>query len=78
MYWGPGVLGGLVYASVVLEGMAVLGGSIGICGAFGVAGAVLEGKSNEEIARWGYWGTTAGVVIGVPLTICACVLMDRS
>lgn len=64
--------------SLVLEGMAVLGGSIGICGAFGVAAAVLEGKPNDEIARWGYWGTTAGVVVGIPLTICACVLMGRS
>lgn len=67
-----------LHASLVLEGMAVMGGSIGICGAFGIAAAVLEGKSNEEIARWGYWGTTAGVVVGIPLTICACVLMGRS
>lgn len=64
--------------STILEGMGVMLGSIGICGAFGIAAAVLEGKSSDEIARWGYWGTTAGVLIGVPLTISAYVLMARS
>lgn len=70
----------LVFASVsmILEGLGVMLASIGIGGAFGIAAAVLEGKSNEEITRWGYWGTTAGVVLGVPLTICAFVLMGRS
>ncbi len=69
----------LAYATLVmLEGLGVLGLSIGVGGGFGVAAAVLEGKSNEEIARWGYWGTTAGALIGVPLTVCACVLIGRS
>jgi hypothetical protein len=63
--------------SLILEGLGVMLASIGIGGAFGIAAAVLEGKPNEEIARWGYWGTTAGVVLGIPLTISAFVLIAR-
>jgi len=69
----------LAYAAVViLEGLGVLALSIGVGGGFGISAAVLEGKSNEEIARWGYWGTTAGALIGIPLTICVCVLVGQS
>ena len=70
----------LVFASLgtILEGVGVMLASIGICGGCGIAAAVLEGKSNEEITRWGYWGTTAGVLIGLPLMLSAFVLMGRS
>lgn len=66
------------FAVLVLEGLAVMGLSIAICGAAGVAAAVLEERTNEEIARWGYWGTTVGFVFGVPLTLVAFVLLGRN
>lgn len=52
--------------------------STGIWGAAGIAAAVLERKTNEEITRWGFWGTTIGFVLGLPLTICTVVLLGRS
>jgi hypothetical protein len=68
----------LASISTVLEGFAVMLTSVGICGAAGIFGAVVEGKSTEEITRWGYWGTAVGFALGVPLTICAFVLIGRS
>lgn len=60
-----------------LEGLAVMLSSTAICTALGIAAATLESKSIEDTTRWGHWGTTIGVVFGVPLTICAFVLMTR-
>ena len=66
------------FVSTVLEGSGVMLASMGICGGAGITAAVLERKPNDEIARWGYWGTTVGFVFGLPLTICALVLIQRS
>jgi uncharacterized protein YqgC (DUF456 family) len=63
--------------NLILEGLGVMLTSIAICGALGIAAAVLEGKPDEEVARWGYWGTTIGVLLGIPLTLSAFVVFTR-
>jgi len=63
--------------TTILEGFAALGTSVGILTATAIAAGVLEHRSTETITRWAYIGTTAGFVLGVPLTICAFVLLGR-
>ena len=69
---------GATTITTILEGLAAMGTSVGICTAAGITAGVLEGKSTETITRWAYIGTAAGFVLGVPLTICAFVLLSRA
>jgi hypothetical protein len=73
-----GTTSAVATVGTLLEGFAVMLTSIGICGAAAVFAAVIENKSTDEITRWGYWGTAVGFALGVPLTICAFVLLGRS
>lgn len=62
----------------ILEGFAAMGTSVGVCTAAGITAGVLERKSTETITRWAYIGTASGFVLGVPLTICAFVLLAKA
>jgi hypothetical protein len=64
--------------ALLLEGLEVMLATVGICTAAGIFAAVLERKSTDEVTRWGQWGTAIGFALGVPLTICPFVLLQRS
>jgi hypothetical protein len=64
--------------ALLLEGLGVMLATVGVCTAAAVFAAVLERKSTDEVTRWGQWGTAIGFALGVPLTICAFVLLQRS
>jgi hypothetical protein len=63
---------------IIFEGLAVMGFSVGICTSAAVFAGILERKSTQEVNRWAQWGTAVGFALGVPLTICAFVLLQRS
>jgi hypothetical protein len=63
--------------ALLLEGLGVMLATVGVFGAAGVFAAVLERKSTNEVTRWGQWGTAIGFAVGVPLTICTFVLLQR-
>jgi hypothetical protein len=62
----------------VLEALAAMLTSVGICGAAAITAAVLTGKGDAEISRWGYWGTAIGFIGGIPVAIYALAISGRA